>query len=334
MNTMDTNTYTNTNINTKLIFNRIEFENCLLNASGCHCTDKNELVSLYKSNCGGFVSKSCSRVKQDGNPERPRYFDWTQGSINSMGLPNMGSIYYIDLMKQFTEKPYIISVASNFLADNFNILYDIELYTTTPRLVEINVSCPNIPGKEQLAYNFAELEKFLFNLSRHKSNFTNLIIGLKLPPYFDPVHFERLRDTLNLYIESKNIKFLTAINSIGNGLVIDGENETTAIKPKMGLGGLGGDVIKPTALANVWQLYNIFEDRIPIIACGGVKNGMDAFEHILCGASLVQVGSQLIKEGPNCFARIDKELREIMNKKGYLHINDFRGKLKYGCLDK
>ncbi len=312
---------------TKSVFHKIEFKNCLLNASGCHCTERKDLLSLYNSKAGGLISKTCSKVMRDGNPERPRYFQWAAGTINSMGLPNKGYLYYIYLMQYFPDKPYMISVASNYLVDDFNILLQINQTTKSPRLVEINVSCPNIVGAEQLAYNFMEFGKFITNLARNNHLFTNLIIGLKLPPYFDPSHFQKLASILDPHISSGCIRFLTAINSIGNAMVIDTQKETSVIKPKNGLGGLGGDHIKPTALANVWQLYNTFKDRIPIIACGGVKNGTDAFEHILCGASLVQVGSQLMLEGPKCFERIDKELRDIMKIKGYTYINEFRGKL-------
>lgn len=316
------------NCTTKTIFNGVEFKNCLMNASGCVCAYEDQLTNLYLNNCGGFISKTCSTHMREGNLETPRFAHIESGTINSMGLPNQGADYYIDLIKKFTDKPYFISVAANYLSEDFEILYNIEKKTQCNRLVEINVSCPNIPGKEQLAYNFEDLDQFLRKLSRHKQFLNKLIIGLKLPPYFDPAHFVKLRDILLPYIDSKCISFLTAINSIGNTLIINSYTESPIIKPKGGLGGLGGEFIKPTALSNVWQLYKIFEDKIPIIGCGGIKNGEDAFEHILCGASLVQIGSQLMKEGPNCFSRINKELIRIMEKKRYETIEDFRGKLK------
>lgn len=60
----------------------------------------------------------------------------------------------------------------------------------------------------------------------------------------------------------------------------------------------------------------------------GVENGKDAFEHLLCGAQMVQVGTQLMKEGAGAFDRILEELKAIMQEKGYTSIEDFRGKLK------
>ncbi len=55
---------------------------------------------------------------------------------------------------------------------------------------------------------------------------------------------------------------------------------------------------------------------------------IDAFEMILCGATAVQVGTCHWTEGPKCFDRICQELKDLMTKKGYKSVDDFRGKLK------
>lgn len=307
------------------LFN-IDFNNCVLNASGCQCTNLADLANLDSSGSGAIVSKTCSIDYREGNTA-PRYFETDLGTINSMGLPNLGHKFYVDKIGTFS-KPYIVSVAANYLYNSFEILdYITDIKSGIRVMVEINVSCPNIEGHQQLAYDFNKLNSFLFLLSMYlKKKPNNLIIGLKLPPYFDPAHFQMLKTVLDKHIEF--IRFLTTINSVGNGLVIDYKTETTVIKPKNGLGGIGGHYVKPVALANIWQLYRLFGDQIVIIGCGGISNGIDAFEHILCGASLCQVGSTLMKEGVDCFKRIICELEEVMREKGYSHISEFRGKLK------
>ena len=149
-------------------------------------------------------------------------------------------------------------------------------------------------------------------------------LGVKLPPYFDMPHFDMMAEVLNNF----PISFVTCVNSIGNGLVVDPVSETTVIKPKHGFGGIGGDFIKPTALANVRKFYTLLDKTVSVIGCGGIKNGQDAFEHILCGASAVQIGTQFMREGEGCFERIEKELSSIMKDKGYSSIEDFKGSLK------
>lgn len=106
------------------------------------------------------------------------------------------------------------------------------------------------------------------------------------------------------------------------------EKEEVVIRPKDGFGGIGGEYIKPTALANVRAMYTRLNKNIQVIGCGGVLTGQDVFEHILCGASMVQVGSQLMKENPSIFGRLLSELKEIMSQKDYQSIDDFKGKLK------
>ena len=90
------------------------------------------------------------------------------------------------------------------------------------------------------------------------------------------------------------INFITCINSIANGLVIDTVKECPVIYPKSGFGGIGGNIVKPTALANVRQFYNLLSPKMSVIGCGGVLTGEDAFHHLLAGASAVSVGTSLM----------------------------------------
>ena len=150
-------------------------------------------------------------------------------------------------------------------------------------------------------------------------------LGIKLPPYFDIVHFDQAATIFNKY----PLAFINCVNSIGNGLVID--DETVVIKPKNGFGGIGGEYVKPTALANVRALKQRLNPSIEIIGTGGILTGRDAYEHLLCGASMLQVGTQLEKEGLGVFERLTKELLAILEAKGYASIAEFKGML--GTLD-
>ena len=307
-----------TNISTQI--GDIPFKSCIYNASGCWCRTLNELDELYKSNSGAVLSKSCTIEAKRGNFE-PRYFNTDLGSINSMGLPNFGYKYYSEFYDKFTDKPYIISISGMNLDDNVQMILEINrTCIKNNNLVEVNLSCPNLPNKPQVGYDFEQVDLYLSKLTNLRLNKCSL--GFKLPPYFDPVHFQIMANIINKY----NVSFITCINSLGNGLIIDPNKEVTAIYPKGGLGGIGGDYCKPIALANVRQFYNLL--NIPIIGCGGIKNGSDIFEHILAGASAVQVGPQLVKEGPKCFERLEKELINIMDNKDYHNIKEFKGKLR------
>jgi dihydroorotate dehydrogenase (fumarate) len=86
-------------------------------------------------------------------------------------------------------------------------------------------------------------------------------------------------------------------------------------------------LIKPVALANVRAFWKLFEGRIPIIGVGGVVTGTDAFEHLLCGASAVQIGTVLVEEGIGAFERLARELSAVLIRKGYASPAACRGKL-------
>lgn len=318
--------------------------NPFINASGCMCRTETELNSLKNSTSSSMITKTCTLESRKGNP-MPRYFDNESLSINSMGLPNSGINYYLDYYNKTNKdknnkKIKFLSIGGMSLQENIDILNTIfrEIINNNSIIdaIEINFSCPNLVGHPQLGYDFDNMEYYLNKLVKLINNFESnmrfdykykqLLIGVKLPPYFDIVHFEKVAEIIK---KNPRIDFITCINSIGNGLYIDIDTEKTVIKPKNGFGGLGGSIVKPTALANVHKFYQLLGRTVYIIGCGGISTGKDAFEYILAGASLLSIGTQLVKEGVNVFNRIEHELKCIMKEKGYKSLDDFRGKLKH-----
>ncbi len=307
---------------TKTTIGDYSFTNCLMNASGIHCGTIKELDELDQSLAGSLVTKTATLKSRVGN-EEPR-FDWDSfGSINSMGLPNLGIDYYLEYLvekeKQNTDKPYFLSVTGLSETEIYEILKKVN-ESTFQGLTELNLSCPNVPGKPLTGYDFELVETILTEVFK----FFKKPLGVKLPPYFDNSHFDQIAQILNQF----PLTFITSINSVGNGLWIN--DETTAIKPQNGFGGIGGKYVKATALANVHALYKRLKSEIKIIGVGGVSTGRDAFEHILCGASMVQIGTSLPGVGPDAkFTQVTEELTAIMQEKNYRSIEEFRGKLKY-----
>ncbi|MGZ8374636.1 MAG: dihydroorotate oxidase [Nitrospira sp.] len=297
----------------------VTFPSCFMNASGALCVTRDELEALGKSGAGAIVTKSMTIESRQGNPT-PRYYGFPGGSINSMGLPNLGYRAYaelIPLLKRF-EKPVIASVAGLGEEDFPTIAEAIN--AAKPDLIEVNLSCPNIPGKPQIGYDPETSERVL----KKVRPLIMVPMGVKLPPYFDPAHHEAMGKVLGRC----GVDFLNMINSVGNGLVVDPEREAVVIKPKGGFGGLGGRLIKPVALANVRAFYKLFDGKMPIIGTGGIAEGMDVFEHFLCGASAVQIGTVLVEEGLDVFGRLEAELTAVLRRKGYQSIVECQGRLK------
>lgn len=303
----------------------IHFSTPFWNASGVNCTTMKQLSEVVECyNISGVVTKSCTLQSREGNPS-PRYHSYSNASsINSMGLPNHGLKYYMDAAKTLGhQKPIIISLAGLTLHENIKMMTEVQNDSVGVSGVELNLSCPNVPGKPQVAYDFTAMKDTLDSVFELWDN--KIPLGVKLPPYFDPIHFQQAGDVLNEY---PKLRWLTCINSIGNGLLIDPITETTLITPKGGLGGLGGGIVKATALANVRMFRNLMSDNVDIIGCGGIFRGVDIFEHILCGASSVQIGTYIQERKLDGVQRLRSELEYIMRVKGYQTLSDFRGKLK------
>ncbi len=297
----------------------VAFSSRIMNASGPLCTFESELESLGNSASSAIVIKTTTSEARTGN-EPPKYFENPLGSINSNGLENLGYKKYSELipkLKRFN-KPIIPSVLG-FNLNEFEKMIK-ELDTAGADIIEANLSCPNIPGKPQVAYDFEQSEKYLSVLRAA----TNKPLWVKLPPYLEIVHRQEMA---KLLLKNK-IDGATLINSIGNTLIVDAEKEQTVIKPKEGLGGLGGKYVKPVALGNVFTFFQELKGKIPIIGVGGIYSGMDVFEFFLCGAEMVQVGTAYKSQGAGVFARIQNELKTILQQKNYTKVEEVIGKLK------
>ncbi len=306
-------------MNLSTVIAGVRFPSCLMNAAGACCVTQEELEALGRSPAGAIVTKSMTPHPRTGNPG-PRYYSFEGGSINSMGHPNLGYPAYARLIPELKRfgKPIIASIAG-FRSQDFVEAAQV-INAANPDLMEINLSCPNIPGKPQIGYDLDASKRLLKELR----DLVQVPMGVKLPPYFDPAHHEAMAEMLT----QVGVAFVSVINSLGNGLVVDPEQESVVIKPKGGFGGIGGKIIKPVALANVRAFWKLFQDQVSIVGTGGVVTGTDVFEHLLCGASAVQIGTTLVEEGLGAFERIERELQEILVKKGYQSPLDCRGALK------
>ena len=319
----------------------VRLGSCLGNASGCLCTSEAELDELRAAPAIGFVvSKSGTVEPRTGNPCPRLYFD-ERGSINSMGITNLGFRAYARYATAHTRQsttsatghgPPVVQSVHPFSLDELRAMLthirDVAKAEGRKMMVEVNLSCPNLLGfsNQSVFYDDTLLASFLDTIAE-AAGADGLELGLKLPAFYATADFDRV--SAALLHRASGIRFVTCFNSVANGLLVDAEGETALIHPRDGLGGIGGSYCKPVGLANVLQFARRLQGRISVIGCGGVESGRDAFEYVLCGAEAVQVGTHLLRTGPaTCFSAIAAELRDIMRRKGYTRLADFRGKLR------
>jgi dihydroorotate dehydrogenase (fumarate) len=298
----------------------ISLENPLMNASGCWCQTETELDQLVSSDAGMIVSKSGTINSREGNPHPRLYLD-KFGSINSMGLPNLGYEFYTDYGLKCT-KPFIQSLFPFNMEEFDQMIEQIFEKVNSVKLIELNISCPNLIGRS--TGGFEQYEQYMDRIKQMGQLGENMKIGFKLKPLFEQTHYDVMANLLLKY----SVPFITTINSLPDGLIVDPITLTTKIYPKDGVGGIGGQYVKPISLSNAYNFSKRLDNMVDVVGCGGISTGIDCFEYILCGCKCVQIGTQLMREGVDCFGRIRQELIDHMNFHKYQSLDDFYKKIK------
>lgn len=177
-------------------------------------------------------------------------------------------------------------------------------------MLELNFSSPTMRG---------ELEKSLkssFKIVESVAKSSNIPFGIKISPMMEP-----LIDAVKGWTH-RGISFVTAHNA-PSGIYVDVEAEVPFGVPVIG-GFLIGRPFLPVSLARVVQILKSFD--LPVLGVGGIFDWRDALQYLLCGCSLVEIGTAAYMEGIDVFQKIYDGIVFWMKRKGYASISDFRGK--------
>lgn len=294
----------------------IQFSNKVGLAAGF---DKNAKY-LRELQCLGFGCVEIGTVTplpQAGN-DKPRVFRLPKDKalINRMGFNNDGVKVVAERLSNWRNSRLIVggNIGKNKVTPNEDAWKDYELcfkelYPYVDYFV-VNVSSPNTPGlrelqeKESLRKILTHLQQL--NVSLPVRSDGNLSKGekpllLKIAPDLSQ---EQIDDVIDLAMEIK-LDGLVATNT-----TISREGLTTSgsrIKA-IGAGGLSGLPVKQRSTEVVRYIHQQTNGQIPIIASGGIFTGADAKEKLEAGASLVQVWTGFIYEGPGIVKNICKTL--------------------------
>lgn len=273
-----------------------------------------DLIEVAKNGAGAITTKSISLDERQGHPQ-PTIVRFEHGFLNSVGLKNPGlakAKNEIGKILKSTQTPLIVSIFANKTSD-FQILAR-EIAEMKPHFLELNLSCPNV--EEEFGRPFAT--------ATHLS--AKVVEAVKKVSQHIPVLVKLSPNVLDIKeiakaVESAGADAISAINTVGPGMVIDIYKK----KPKLGnkKGGVSGPAIKPIAIRCVYEIFETV--KIPIIGGGGITTGEDAVEMIMAGATAVGIGSAIYLRGKNVFAQIQKEMKEFMEKEGYCSTVEFRG---------
>ena len=185
---------------------------------------------------------------------------------------------------------------------------------------ELNISCPNLINVDNLKEKFDDPVGFAILLN--KLSYLNINKPLFIKMYLE----KEVEETLALCEVANNYKWVKGF--IFANLVKDRSNKNFD-RQEVESAGRGNFSGKPTEeLSNnlITEVYKKYKDRFTIVGCGGIFTGVDAYEKIKRGASLVQMITGMVYEGPSVIGNINKELAVLIKKDGYQNISEAVGK--------
>ena len=245
---------------------------------------------------------------QPGNT-RPRSFriPKDRGLINRMGFNNHGAAAAARKLSHTRPKGLILggNIGKNTLTPNDAAVGDYEaVFKTIYDLVDyfvVNVSCPNITDLHKLQ-DQESLELILGRILEIRNGYSeSKPVLLKISP---DLNLKQLDETLEIVSKMK----LDGIVATNTTITRDALKTTSEEIAAIGNGGMSGSPITARSLEVVRYIHEKTDGRLPIIAVGGIMSVQDAMNMFEAGATLIQLYTGFIYEGPGLAKRINREL--------------------------
>ena len=264
----------------------------------------------------GFVEVgTLTPLPQPGNT-KPRLFRLAEDRavINRMGFNNGGQAAALKRLQRPSREIVGVNVGANKDSSDRIADYVAGVRTMAPvaDYLTINISSPNTPGLRGLQDQGA-LDELLSAVRQVRTSGS--------PPIFVKVAPDLGQDDPERIVRA-------ALENGVDALIVA---NTTVSRPPLKSrhakepGGLSGEPLKPLALDALRRFRSASGGELPLIGVGGIATADDAWERIRAGASLVQLYSAMVFEGPGIARRIAQGLAERLERKGFSNIAEAVG---------
>jgi len=279
--------------------------------------DKDAEVAEQMLSMGfGFVEVGTLTPKAQAGNAKPRLFRLADDCavINRMGFNNEGQAAAFARLRECTHMHGVIGVNVGANKDSADRIADyvagVRAMTSVSRYLTINISSPNTPGLRVLQDEGA-LGDLLAAVNEAR---TDKPIFLKVAPDLEPGDPDRI---VRAAIDHK-IDALIVANTTVSRPALKSRHAREA-------GGLSGVPLKQLALETLRNFRGASGGEIPLIGVGGIATVDDAWERIRAGASLIQLYTAMVYEGPHIGKRIAFGLAERLKREGYSSISELVG---------
>ncbi len=278
--------------------------------------------SIFKLGFGFVEVGTVTPLKQYGNP-KPRVFrlEEDEALINRLGFNNSGA----DNIKSRIQANHPIGLLGINIGPNKNTLNRIEdfligfnKFYNLADYITINISSPNTE-KLRNFHSKNELNDLLDAVIKQKETLkTSVPIVVKISPDINDKEIDEISQII--------LKFHIPAVIISN--TSDRSRDTLKNINKLEKGGLSGKPIEKKSNVIINKFYKNFEKKVKIIGVGGVDSGKSAYEKLLNGASLVQLYTGMVYNGPRIANKICNELNNLLKSLGVTNISEIVGTKK------
>lgn len=254
-------------------------------------------------------------LPQTGNP-KPRLFRLAEDRavINRMGFNNEGQPAALRRLRK-RRRSGIVGVNIGANKDSSDRIADYAAGVTAMMGVAdyltVNISSPNTPGLRALQDKVA-LDELLAAVTEARG--AGPPVFLKVAPDLEP---SEIGDIVEVAMARRIDALIVSNTTISRPHLKSKHRGET--------GGLSGAPLKGLALQRLKDFRTAAGPSLPLIAAGGIENGVDAYDRIRAGASLVQVYSALVYQGPGLATSIASELKRLLRRDGFARLADAVG---------
>lgn len=295
----------------------IDFANPLGLAAGVD-KDGHAIDGFFGFGFGAVEIGTLTPLPQSGNP-KPRLFRLVEDRavVNRMGFNNGGIRAALPRAMAAKRAGVLgINVGANKDAADRTRDYETGVALAAPiaDYVTINISSPNTPGLRDLQHGAALAELLAAADGARRAGGARTPLFLKVAPDLDRVAID---DIARAAIDHGVDAII-----IGNTTITrPGLRSANGAEP----GGLSGAPLAVLARARLGDFVAATGRQLPLIAAGGIDSGAEAYARIRAGASLVQLYSALVYEGPGLARRILHDLDALLARDGFAHVGEAVG---------
>jgi len=288
----------------------LEFNNPVGIAAGY---DKDARVpdAILGMGCGFAEIGTITPHPQSGNP-KPRVFRLIEDNalINRLGFNNGGHAAALGRLEARKNRGGIVGVNIGANKDSVDRAEDYVLgllrFNSVASYFTVNISSPNTPGLRDLQAP-AALEELLSRIMTARKRLID--DGAQRRPVVVKISPDIAADDIAAIVEKLVAYDVDAIAVSNTTLARDGLKSPHATEA----GGLSGRPVFQRSTAMLARVYKLTEGRIPLIGIGGIDSGARALEKIEAGATLLQLYTGLVYEGPALIGEIKSHLTKTLH---------------------